>query len=156
MTSLKIDKSIKVKYPFYGHEYASIKPITNEYQIINSLFDLYEILERLWSAETCAPRMRNEWKKDNPSLGQCSITSFLVQDIFGGDVYGVKLDDGNYHLFNLINNNIYDLTSMQFKERLNYTLDYPQDRNTHFKKEEKYLRYKLLKQKLKEELFNEQ
>jgi hypothetical protein len=41
--------------------------------------------------------MRKDWTKDNMTLGQCSVTAFLVQDIFGGEVLGILLPDGNYH-----------------------------------------------------------
>lgn len=33
--------------------------------------------------------MQEAWSQDNYSLGQCSITAFLAQDIFGGKVYGL-------------------------------------------------------------------
>ena len=90
--------------------------------------------------------MRKEWTLDNPTLGQCSITAFLAQDIFGGEVYGVPLGDGNFHCFNFVNGAIFDLTSAQFgNQKLDYTLDYPQSREAHFAKEEKRLRYEALK-----------
>ena len=83
------------------------------------------------------------------TLGQCSITSFLVQDIYGGDVYGIPLGDGNFHCFNKIGDVIFDLTSEQFKYILDYDNVVLQYRENHFKKEEKYNRYILLKAKLK-------
>ena len=90
--------------------------------------------------------MRKQWNKDNPTLGQCSITAFLVQDIFGGTVYGVPLGDGNFHCYNVVGDIVFDLTSEQFGvEQLSYTLENPQSRETHFQKEEKRLRYELLK-----------
>ena len=93
--------------------------------------------------------MQDRWSIDNKTLGQCSITAFLVQDLFGGSVYGVKLPDGNFHCFNVIGNSLFDLTSEQFQnEVLTYTLDYPQSRENHFKKEEKYQRYLLLKKEV--------
>ncbi|MBP5216426.1 MAG: hypothetical protein J6038_01155, partial [Bacilli bacterium] len=82
----------------------------------------------------------------NKTLGQCSITSFLVQDNFGGEVYGVPLGDGNFHCFNKVGDKVFDLTSEQFLPKvLEYTLDYPQSREAHFFKEEKRLRYEALK-----------
>lgn len=109
------------------------------------LDELYEILSDCWDIDTCAPRMRNNYSSDNKTLGQCSITAFLIQDLLGGLVYGVKLDDGNYHCFNYINNQIYDLTSEQFDHELEYTLEHKQSREIHFNKQEKYQRYLLLK-----------
>ena len=130
-----------------------IKPINNEYKNILNPYDLYEALIHIYSKETCAPRMRGKWSIDNPTVGQCSITSFLAQDIFGGEVYGVKLSDGNYHCFNVIDGYMFDLTSEQFGyKKLDYTLDYKQDRKIHFLKKEKEDRYHLLSNKLKKYL----
>ena len=98
--------------------------------------------------------MRKDWTKENKTLGQCSITAFLVQDIYGGDVYGIPLADGNFHCFNKIGDVIFDLTSEQFEDKLDYTNVVLQSRDNHFKKEEKYNRYLLLKDKLNNLLNN--
>jgi len=125
-------------YKFYGAEKAS-----------DNIKKLYDDLLCAWCADTCAPRMREKWSKDNPTKGQCSITAFLVQDIFGGKVYGVPLGDGNYHCFNVVNGVTLDLTSEQFGGK---TLCYEgcpeQFRDVHFSKEEKKQRYELLKERL--------
>ena len=114
-----------------------------------SLRDIYSILCGLWCAETCAPRMRAEWSPENKTLGQCSVTAFLVQDIFGGSVYGIPLGDGGHHCFNVLDGRIFDLTCAQFgKEKLNYTEGVVQQRAIHFAKEEKKKRYELLRKKL--------
>ena len=110
---------------------------------------LYDILSRIWCAETCAPRMRDQWTSDNKTLGQCSITAFLVQDIFGGKVYGVPRSSGNYHCYNVVGGRVFDLTSEQFgSEKLNYDNNPEQSRTVHFAKEEKRLRYEFLKGEL--------
>lgn len=115
--------------------------------------DYYELLSTIWSKKTCAPRMQNEWNKNNITLGQCSITAFLMQDIFGGDVYGIPLPDGNFHCFNVINDSIFDLTSAQFKNvKLDYKKAILQKRENHFKKEEKKNRYLYLKNELLKKL----
>ena len=138
-----------MKYKYYGNDVKDIKPITNDFPYIKSPRDLYDALTKIWSIDTCAPRLRPGWSKKNMTLGQCSITSMLVQDIFGGEVYGVPLPEGGYHCFNLVDGKMFDLTSEQFgKTKLTYTLDYPQSREEHFKSEEKYNRYLLLKEGL--------
>lgn len=110
---------------------------------------LYDALRGVWAADTCAPRMRKDWSPENPTLGQCSITAFLVQDLLGGEVYGVPLGDGNYHCYNVIDGVTFDLTSEQFGDtRLCYESNPPQSRAVHFAKEEKRLRYELLKTRL--------
>lgn len=114
--------------------------------------DLYEKLSKVWCADTCAPRLRDNWSPENMTLGQCSITAFLVQDIFGGDVYAVPTGNG-LHCYNKVNDAVFDLTSEQFGEKageLVYDCKLLQDRESkdHFAKPEKRARYELLKAKL--------
>ena len=90
--------------------------------------------------------MQKDWSEENRTLGQCSITAFLAQDIFGGLVYGVPLDEGGYHCFNVIGDIWFDLTSEQFGgKKLEYNLKWEQTRHNHFMKEEKKARYETLK-----------
>ena len=117
---------------------------------------MYNILSDIWCEQTCAPRMRDKWNKDNKTLGQCSITAFLAQDIFGGKVYGILRPDGNYHCYNVIGNCVFDLTSEQFgNEKLVYENNPEQFRDVHFAKEEKRLRYEFLKKALAEHMKHE-
>lgn len=125
-----------------------IKPINSKYEYIKNPKMLYDILSNAWCKETCAPRMQDRWSENNKTLGQCSITAFLAQDIFGGEVYGVPLGDGNYHCFNIVNGISFDLTSEQFDHPLDYDKSIKQSREVHFKKEEKYKRYLKLKSKI--------
>ena len=132
------------KYRFYGWETADIK---DKYGL--TPIDYYDLLSEIWQADTCAPRMRGDWSPENRTLGQCSITAFLMQDQFGGKVYGVPLKGGNYHCFNVVGDCVFDLTSEQFGGvRLNYTNCPEQFRDVHFAKEEKRQRYELLKARL--------
>jgi hypothetical protein len=84
-------------YALQGWQTADMAPIDARYSIIRNPRVLYDFLSSVWCAETCAPRMRMDWSEDNRTLGQCSITSFLVQDIFGGEVYGILRPGGNFH-----------------------------------------------------------
>ncbi|MCC8066021.1 MAG: hypothetical protein LIO94_02795 [Clostridiales bacterium] len=134
------------RYYFYGWENATVPAITNQFAGIRSPQDLYDALAGLWCADTCAPRMRADWTPENKTLGQCSITAFLAQDIFGGEVYGILRPGGNYHCYNVIGDCVFDLTSEQFgDEILNYSDNPLQSREIHFAKEEKRLRYEKLK-----------
>ena len=144
-----------MEYKFLGHETAAeVKPLGNSELRLDSLLDLFDVLsDGIWRAETCAPRMRCDWSLENMTLGQCSITAFLVQDIFGGEVYGILRPGGNYHCYNVIGGRQYDLTIEQFgdeAESLVFDNSNPQSREVHFAKEEKYERYLLLKQLLRE------
>ena len=131
-------------YQFYGWENADItdaRGLTPR--------DYYDLLSKVWCPETCAPRMRAQWSPLNKTLGQCSITAFLMQDIYGGKVYGVPLEDGNFHCFNVVGDCVFDLTSEQFgDQKLDYSNCPEQFRENHFAKTEKKQRYELLKQKL--------
>ena len=94
--------------------------------------------------------MRKDWSRENKTLGQCSITAFLAQDIFGGNVYGVLREGGNYHCYNVAGGCMFDLTSEQFgDEILNYENNPGQSREVHFAKEEKRKRYEYLKEELR-------
>lgn len=138
-------------YNFYGWDSAAVSPVNEVYQDIRSVQQLYDILSEIWCADTCAPRLRPEWSKENKTLGQCSITAFLVQDIFGGKVYGILRPDGNYHCYNVVGDCCFDLTSEQFGEEakeLVYENNPEQFREVHFEKEEKRMRYEYLKQAL--------
>ena len=138
-----------MEFRFYGAG-QDIRFVNRQYEDLDTPEKLYEVFSRIWCRQTCAPRMADDWNEGNKTLGQCSITSFLVQDLIGGEVYGIKLKDGNYHCFNVIGQKAFDLTSEQFKEKLDYSSAVPQERKTHFAKEEKQQRYLLLKEKLKE------
>jgi len=145
-----------MEYHFYGWQEASqVKAKGSMYHGIYTALDLYDALSGIWCADTCAPRMRDEWTKENRTLGQCSITAFLAQDIFGGDVYGTLTKDGSIHCYNVVDGHIFDLTSEQFgkeAKELSYEGDEKQDRESavHFAKEEKRHRYECLKKKLEE------
>lgn len=144
-----------MSYQFYGWETADAKPVHAEYEAVQSPQMLYDLLSEIWCADTCAPRMRADWCPENKTLGQCSITAFLVQDIFGGKVYGILRPGGNYHCYNVIGDCCFDLTSEQFGEEakeLAYEGNPEQFREVHFAKEEKRLRYEWLKGALRERL----
>lgn len=140
-------------YNFYGWQTANVAAVAEEYSKIENPRHLYDLLSEIWCADTCAPRMRDEWTKDNMTLGQCSITAFLAQDIFGGEVYGILRSGGNYHCYNVIGDCVFDLTSEQFgDEVLSYEGNPVQKRDVHFAKEEKRLRYEYLKEELRKRL----
>ena len=131
-------------YRFYGWETADVTDAQGR-----TPRDIYDLLSNIWCEYTCAPRMRKDWSEANRTLGQCSITAFLAQDLFGGMVYGVPLEDGNYHCFNVVGDCVFDLTSEQFGDTvLNYENCPEQFREVHFTKEEKRQRYEYLKQRL--------
>ena len=142
-----------MSYKFYGWETADVKPVDDKYAMIESPRHLYDILSEIWCEYTCAPRLREKWSSENITLGQCSITAFLVQDIFGGTVFGVLRPAGNYHCYNKVGDVVFDLTSEQFgDEKLVYGDDPEQLRKVHFSVQEKLERYNYLKTELDKKL----
>ena len=134
------------QYHFYGHEHADCIALPNDkYPGIRTPKDLYDALSNIWCEYSCVPRLRPQWSKQNMTLGQCSITSFLVQDIFGGKVYGVLLEDGSYHCYNVVGDCLFDLTSEQFGDTvLEYKNNPEQFREVHFAQGDKQERYEYL------------
>ena len=133
-----------MSYRFYGWETATVRDSRGL-----TPCDYYDLLSRLWCAETCAPGLRKDWSAQNNTLGQCSITAFLIQDLMGGQVWGVPLPGGGVHCFNEVDGCLFDLTSEQFGgAALDYAARTLQDRETHFADGDKFARYQLLKSRL--------
>ncbi len=133
-----------MSYKFYGNENQcfSINPY---FKNIRLQTDLYDALLNIWCFYSCAPRLRDKWSVDNITLGQCSITAFLAQDIFGGKVYGVPRPDGSFHCYNEVDGVVFDLTSEQFGDEVLKYYDNPEQfREVHFANEEKRERYEYL------------
>ena len=141
-----------MKEAFYGMEYAEIRPERETDGFSGTLREMYERLGKAWCAETCAPRMRGNWTPENRTLGQCSVTAFLVQDYFGGTVYGIPLPEGGCHCYNVIGGQVFDLTDAQFGEKkLDYGGKNPEQfREVHFRDAEKQERYLRLKARFRD------
>ena len=137
-------------YGYYGWDQKDVLAVTDEYEGIRTPKDLYDALFPIWCSYTCAPRLREQWSKENRTLGQCSITAFLAQDLFGGRVYGILRPGGNYHCYNVVGDCVFDLSSQQFGvEVLCYDNNPEQFRQDHFAKEEKRQLYEYLRDQLK-------
>lgn len=135
-------------YRFYGWDTANVKDAAGR-----TPRDYYDLLSDLWCAASCAPRMRADWTPENRTYGQCSITAFLMQDIYGGKVCGVPNADGSFHCFNVVDGCVFDLTSEQLGDKVpDYAGGTEQERGVHFAKEEKRRRYEWLKARLSEKL----
>ena len=76
-----------------------------------------------------------------------------MQDLYGGKVYGVPLEDGSFHCFNVVGDCVFDLTSEQFGAvKLSYENCPEQSRAVHFAKAEKKERYERLRKDLLQRL----
>lgn len=80
---------------------------------------LKELLLDSYSKDLCYTPIKSEWNKANKYLGMCDITSLIVNDYFKGEIAKIKVD-GISHYFNIIDNEIIDLTSSQFNKLINY------------------------------------
>lgn len=139
-----------MSYSFYGWRDAKCRPVNNGYPGIHTPVELYDALMEIWCADTCTARLRKDWSDTNRTLGQCSITAFLAQDIFGGEVYGIPRPGGYFHCYNVIGDTVFDLTSEQFgDEKLCYEGNAVQSREEHFNDPGKKERYELLCSMLK-------
>jgi hypothetical protein len=79
--------------------------------------DTAELRDRLlgcWSARTSS-----KWSSEKPSRGQCSVTSLVLQDHFGGEILRTPTAAG-WHYYNRIDGLRLDLTADQFSNPLEY------------------------------------
>ena len=142
-------------YRFYGWDTPDVKPICETFAAVRNQRDLYDRLCDIWCGYTCTPRLRDGWSENNKTLGQCAITAFLAQDIFGGKVYGVPTEDGGTHCYNVVGDIVFDLTSEQFGDKVLTYNGCEQSREAHFAREEKRLRYEYLRAELLKSLESE-
>lgn len=63
--------------------------------------EIFDIISMSWSKETCYPTLQDKWNKSNPSLGQCAITSLVVNDFCGGKIMRCMVDGiSHYYKYN--------------------------------------------------------
>lgn len=74
--------------------------------------ELKRAFEKSWSSETCYPKQKLEWSKNNPALGQCAVTALIINDLLGGEIlFNQELN----HFWNLLpDGSEIDLTREQF------------------------------------------
>ena len=117
---------------------------------------LETILNSLYSKETCYPECRNQWNGDNKTLGHCAIVALIINDYFGGYICKIKVNNIS-HYFNLIDGEIVDLTSEQFKiNDISYANYVIKTREDVLMNEDTKKRYEILKLKIKLCLIDEE
>jgi hypothetical protein len=77
-----------------------------------SLTEIIEASRNAWCAETAYEPAR--WSANNPALGQCAVTAVKVQLILGGEIRRQVCPDESTHYYNVIDDQITDLTASQF------------------------------------------
>lgn len=117
---------------------------------------LETILNSLYSKEICYPECRNQWNDDNKTLGHCAIVALIINDYFGGYICKIKVNNIS-HYFNLIDGEIVDLTSEQFKiNDISYANYVIKTREDVLMNEDTKKRYEILKLKIKLCLIDEE
>ena len=77
---------------------------------------LRQTLASIWDQETSD---KSDWTPAQPSKGQCAVTALLVQDLLDGEIQTVEAEEHNHH-FNLIDEQVVDLTEDQFASPPNH------------------------------------
>lgn len=90
-------------------------------QLLARVTELRDACTEVWAADTSASG--EEWSKDNPSLGQCAVTSLLVQDFCGGELLRTTIQGVSHYFNRLPDGTEIDLTRQQFGD--NQELDVP-------------------------------
>jgi hypothetical protein len=79
---------------------------------------LEKALQSSWGSKTSSEPFK--WTKENKTLGQCAVTSLIIQDYLGGEIVwaNAKLPDGREisHYFNNIDGVEKDFTRKQFPQ----------------------------------------
>lgn len=73
-----------------------------------NIHKVLDILNRCWSIKSSS-----KWTINNPANGQCSVTSLVINDIFGGYIVKTKVSEG-WHFYNKIGSQTFDFTKSQF------------------------------------------
>lgn len=81
--------------------------------------NIQKVLLECYSKDLCYPKVQCDWNENNRCFGMCAITSLIINDYFGGDICKIYVDGISYY-FNLIENNIVDLTKDQFNREMDY------------------------------------
>lgn len=113
------------------------------------LNEVRDILEKSWTKETCSLGLKDNWTKDNKALGQCAVTSLIVNDFLGGKIMRCMCETGS-HYYNLINGEVVDLTDSQFKVIPDYELGEERTREYLLSNVDTKTRYLLLLKNVKE------
>ena len=85
---------------------------------MRTLFEIEDAIRASWGPDTADED--DDWTPDNPSRGQCDVTSLVLHDIFGGELLVAEVfrngERVEAHMWNRLPGGIeVDLTRDQFK-----------------------------------------
>ncbi|MET3615426.1 hypothetical protein ABID16_003770 [Rhizobium aquaticum] len=73
-----------------------------------------DALKTAWSINSST-----SWTAGNPAKGQCSVTSLVAQDLFGGEIVTTRTKGGT-HFYNVIDGRRHDFTISQFDYEITF------------------------------------
>ncbi len=88
-----------------------------------TLEQFQELLPSICAQDTAAADGKG-WTPENPTFGHCAVASLIVQDLFGGELMRVSLEDTEFsesksHYFNCLpGGTLLDITLAQFQGQL--------------------------------------
>jgi len=87
---------------------------------MRTLRQIEDAIRASWNLDTADPD--DGWTPDNPSRGQCDVTTLVVHDIFGGDILAAEVfldgDRVEAHMWNRLPGGLeLDLTRDQFPSK---------------------------------------
>lgn len=138
---------------FYGEELWDFPRKQKGHPLLETLGDLYMILNDAWCKETAYPACQAEWNILDPTYGQCAVTAMLVHDMFGGTIHRIRVEGGGTHYFNKLDGHYVDLTVQQFDNYnipVSYEPNEEMDRKFCGKNADTAKRYRLLVQRISE------
>mgnify|MGYP001027322256 CR=1 FL=1 len=94
------------------------------------------------------------WSSDNKCFVMYEITDLVINDYFGGSICKIHVD-GVSHYFNIIDDNVFDLTSIQFNKEVDYSNYEVISKEKILSNEDTKRRYNLLKSRLQSKLLKE-
>lgn len=107
-------------------------------------------LSKTWNKETS--NTPDKWRKNKPSTGQCAITALIVNDYFGGIIIRGEFSNKESHYWNLVGEDVVDLTRDQYKEEISFETLGKRSRDYILKDKSSKKRYEKLKALLMETL----
>mgnify|MGYP001811298394 CR=1 FL=1 len=101
-----------------------------------------------YSKDTCHKELQEFWDEENKTLGHCALVALKFYELFGGDIIKVDVENSLFgHYYNVVNNEIFDITKFQFKNNEKFSNPRIKTYVSVLSDEEFKERYKLFRQK---------
>ena len=116
------------------------------YMIVN---EVCEIVSMSFDKDTCYPDWIDRWNSNIKCLGQGAVSALILNDFLGGKIMRCMSETGS-HYYNLINDEIIDLTVSQFNSLPDYSTGEERTREYLLSNEDTKKRYKILLERVKD------